>query len=329
MRGVDLSPGKLLEVLVGAGRHLGGQCHVPRGRDEERGHLELAERLGQGQLLLPVQLAGAVPVEGAAQLGRVLAHVLLDVVVHLLVADEGRGAELGQVVEERTLVSAEAGLALGGGAAVERSEELADALRALQAGLNIGTGQDQLVLEVVETAAGNDVLEGVPIGLDGKERRADAEDGLDQVGVPHGSAPDNGTTPVVATEDDLALADDLPGELTDVVRDALKGEALQGVGAGGARVAGHVGSHDAVALVHQEGDLVAPSKGDVGPSVAEKDGVDGRTLGLTDDVSVLLAPDVGGFIPHTGVVGDQLAGRHDGQKTEQKPGVFSTAPRRN
>ncbi|KAI6772396.1 hypothetical protein HG530_003354 [Fusarium avenaceum] len=122
-----------------------------------------------------------------------------------------------RLVEEDAVLRGKSELAVRCAAAVQRIEELSNLLLSLEAGFNIRTLELQLVPKVEQVTHFNELLE----RNEGLSRLnvgcADAEDALDQLGIPAGDLPDDHATPVVSTKNDLAIiANVLSSQLVDV-----------------------------------------------------------------------------------------------------------------
>ena len=129
--------------------------------------------------------------------------------------------------------------------------------------------------------------------------------------MPQRDAVDDHASPIVPAEDDAGAAE-LARELGNVVGDALAAVELDvfgdaGGGAGvdgggvGAAEAHEVRGDDAVAEREEEGNLVAPAEGEVGPAVDEEDGVGEALGGDTEEVVVAFLVQGGIFVGDAGV----------------------------
>lgn len=97
-----------------------------------------------------------------------------------------------------------------------------------------------------------------------EEGRADAEDGRDERGIVERDAIDDGSAPIMTSEDNRRGADDL-GERSHVVRGRFVRVGAEVLGRGGASIALHVQGDDAEVEGLEGGDLVTPAKGHVWP----------------------------------------------------------------
>ena len=148
--------------------------------------------------------------------------------------------------------------------------------------------------------------------------RADDHDGFVKFGRQECEAPCDRTAPIVAAEDDraweLQLVDE---EGTHVGGDTRVGVVSEGVRWGvGTAVAHAVGGDDIEAEGLQVGDLVAPTKGQVGEAVNQEDGasVGGRGGAGAVDVAIGTAVEVGGAEGDARVVeGAEFVGGHVGE----------------
>lgn len=157
-------------------------------------------------LVLPVQLARAVPVQRAVER---VGEVAVDVEVQLLRAEQRR--VLGDAVEQLEGVAVAAGVkgrcAVGERRSVDCIQDLPHARRVLRvdgADVVLNGVRAELQLVVQRGKGGGLVDIG---GSRGREGRADHEEGGDQVWLPQGSAVDDGSAPVVSAEDDAGQAE--------------------------------------------------------------------------------------------------------------------------
>lgn len=219
MPAVHLAPRQAIEVSLHPRRQDRRQRRVLRAADVQP-RLRILGRIRgavghEHLLILPVQLAGAVPVERVVE---GVLEVAVDVQVQLLLAQQ-RGI-LGHLVEqlERVAVAArvEGRPAAGECRPVDGVEDLAHARGVLRVGgADVVLDRVRAELQLVVQRGQRDGLVDVG-GARGREGCGDDEEGRDQVWVPEGGAVDDGTAPVVSAEDDAGQAE-VAGEGGDVI----------------------------------------------------------------------------------------------------------------
>lgn len=167
------------------------------------------------QLVLPVQLPGAVPVQRAIER---VSEVAVNIKVQLLCAKQGRILRhaIEQLEGESVAARVEGRSAIGERGAIDSIENLPHARGVLclhRTDVVLNRVRAELELVVQRGQGGGLVDVG---GSWGSEGRADDEEGCDEVWVPEGGAVNDSSAPVVSAEDDAGEAE-MAGEGGDVI----------------------------------------------------------------------------------------------------------------
>ena len=226
--------------------------------------------------------------------------VLLDIVIHFLVIEKWSLADLGQVLEDNTLVCIEYYLVVCSTTTIHSIEELSELLLSNDSALNLWASKMQLVLEVWQCNI-DKLLQGNWVLARGEIRCTDGEHTGDELWVAKCNAVDDGSSPVMASQHDLRSIE-LGSESSNVVGCALVGIVFDFFWSIGTAVAHHVWYDNAEAEGDEERNLIAPSKTEIGPAVDQEDGRLGSSLWLTKHIMVILAIEV------CGVMGDSRVG---------------------
>ena len=148
-----------------------------------------------------------------------IVHILINIIVHLVIGEQPRLTNLIQIVEQDAFEGREDGLTFRAPRTIHAVQELAHVVPRLDATLDLGARQVQLVAELrdgtLDKRLGREVL-----GVRPRVRRAHGEDVRNQIRVPHRHAPDHHAAPIVTADDDLCGAQ-LPDEQREVVGSAF------------------------------------------------------------------------------------------------------------